>query len=154
MQKVPYIIGLVLLFLGALGCEIKPQPISYGSDGCQFCSMTIVDRLHAAQLVTKKGRAYKFDAIECMINYASDLDKDEVALFLCNHYTTPEELIDATEAVFLISNEIPSPMGANLTAFSSQTAIEQVFAEVGGKTYTWKELVRHLNKNQHVLSRR
>jgi copper chaperone NosL len=31
--------------------------------------MTIVDKVHAAEIVTKKGKVCKFDATECMINY-------------------------------------------------------------------------------------
>ena len=36
--------------------------------------MTIVDRQHAAEAVTSKGKVFKFDAIECMVCllYTSD----------------------------------------------------------------------------------
>ena len=58
-----YLMGLVALFL-AVSCSPEAQPINYGSDQCDFCRMTIVDKAHAAEVVTKKGRAYKFDSGE------------------------------------------------------------------------------------------
>ncbi len=141
--------GLLALFLFSVvftSCSIKPQEISYGTDGCHFCRMTIVDAQHAAQLVTSKGKTYKFDAIECMVNYLDDIDTNTVALYLCNHYTEPKELIKAQEATFLISKGIPSPMGAYLTAFRRQELADSEKAKHGGDLYTWNELLVELNK--------
>lgn len=128
-----------------MGCSIKPQEINYGADGCHFCRMTIVDAQHAAQLVTDKGKVYKFDAIECMVNYQRELDSNTIALSLCNHYTEPKELINVSEATFLISEGIPSPMGAYLTAFSSKGLAEAEKSRFGGSVYTWNELLKELN---------
>ncbi|WP_178987277.1 nitrous oxide reductase accessory protein NosL [Winogradskyella schleiferi] len=134
--------AILLLFLS---CNVSPQPINYGSDGCAFCKMTIVDKVHAAEIVTKKGKVYKFDATECMINYMKDFNTSEIELYLSNNYTEPEVLIDATEATFLISENIPSPMGAFLSAFESKVDAEKFKAEKGGELYTWEELVTKLN---------
>ncbi|MBR9757591.1 MAG: hypothetical protein GYB39_05880 [Algicola sp.] len=142
-------LGLILLLVltGLLtGCNVSPKPIIYGEDGCHFCKMTIVDKVHAAQVVTKKGKAYKFDATECMVNFMNEFDTSEIELFLSNDYTTPESLIDATQATFLISENIPSPMGAFLTAFKNKADAENAKAENGGTLYTWEELLVHLNQ--------
>jgi len=135
-----YFPSLVLLLFLALACTVGPQPIVYGSDGCHFCSMTIVDQQHAAQIVTKKGKAFKFDASECMMNHLKEVDNGEIALFLVNDYKAPGELIDATKATFLISKDIPSPMGEFLTAFSSKDAAESVIGEQQRTILTWIEL--------------
>lgn len=131
-------IAVLLLFLG---CNLAPEPINYGSDGCHFCSMTIVDKTHAAEIVTKKGKVYKFDATECMINFMKDFDTSEIELYLSNNYTEPEALIDATKATFLISENIPSPMGAFLSAFENKGNAEKSQAEKGGNLYTWETLL-------------
>lgn len=140
-----FILGSFVLLIFA-SCEVRSKPINYGSDGCHFCSMTIIDRQHAAQLVTRKGKAYSFDAIECMINYTKELEMEDIQLFLCNNYTFPEELIDATKATFLISESIPSPMGANLTAFETKELAAQFQLENKGVLYSWEALLAHLNK--------
>ncbi|MDH5605047.1 MAG: hypothetical protein OEY51_13950, partial [Cyclobacteriaceae bacterium] len=58
----------VAVWVTGISCTPKPEEIKYGEDLCHFCSMAIVDDKFSAQYVTKKGRAYKFDAIECMIH--------------------------------------------------------------------------------------
>lgn len=132
------ILALLLLFLG---CNVSPKAINYGSDGCHFCKMTIVDKVHAAEIVTKKGKVYKFDATECMINFMEDFETSEIELYLSNNYTEPETLIDATQATFLISKNIPSPMGAFLSAFKNIADAEKFKNEKGGKLYNWEALL-------------
>ena len=44
------------LLLILIGCNASPKAIDYGNDGCHFCKMTIVDKVHAAEIVTKKGQ--------------------------------------------------------------------------------------------------
>ncbi len=132
---------LALLLLLTFSCNVAPKPIVYGSDGCSFCTMTIVDKVHAAEIVTKKGKVYKFDATECMINYLEDFDTSEIQLYLSTNYTEPEVFTDATKATFLISENIPSPMGAFLSAFENKTDAEKFQSEKGGDLYTWSELL-------------
>ncbi len=90
--------------------------------------MTIVDKTHAAEFVTKKGRAYKFDAVECLINDLK-IKMKKNCIYFSNRLSKPEELINATTATYLISEEIKSPMGANLSAFKTKAAL-----------HTWKNL--------------
>lgn len=136
---------LVLVFTSLVACKIKPQPIDFGSDGCHFCSMTIVDRQHAAELVTQKGKVYKFDAVECLINYLKEVEQEDVGLVLVSDYSNPGELTDATTAVYLISEAIPSPMGAYLSAFAKEEDAIVAARKHTGQTYTWAEIKNHLN---------
>lgn len=136
------LIALLLL----MGCNPKPEPIDYGHEGCHFCSMTIVDAQHASQIVTKKGKAFKFDAVECMVNFRKTIDQGEVALYLANHFTTPVELIDATQARFLISENLPSPMGAFLTAFKTEGEVQAQQALSGGEIFDWEGLLAEFDQ--------
>lgn len=138
-----YLIAALLLIF--FSCNVSPKAIDYGSDGCHFCKMTIVDKVHAAEIVTKKGKVYKFDATECMVNSMGEFDASEVKLYLSNNYTEPETLIDATQATFLISENIPSPMGAFLSAFINKADAEKTQSDKGGELYSWDELLAHLN---------
>ncbi len=136
---------ILTIFLGFTlwSCTVKPEPINYGEDGCHFCKMTIVDKLHAAEVVTNKGKIYKFDATECMINFTDEFDTSTIKLYLSNNYTEPEALIDATKATFLISKNVPSPMGAFLSAFKNKEDAVKVQTEKGGEIYNWEELLIH-----------
>ncbi|NND33224.1 MAG: hypothetical protein HKN76_11595 [Saprospiraceae bacterium] len=121
-----------------LSCSIQPDSIYYGEDICSACKMTIVDRQHAAQLITAKGKAFKFDAIECMLR--NKKENEQYHYLLVNDYLQPGDLIDAQKAVYLVSEEIPSPMGANLTAFSDVEAARSSVQSAEGKLFSWEEI--------------
>ncbi len=141
MKKQFVLLFLPVLFL--LACNISPQPINYGEDACHYCTMTIVDHQHAAQIVTDKGKAYKFDAIECMLNYLRENEDINPELYLVNDFMNPGQLIDATKATYLISKNISSPMGAYLSAFQTKEAADKTKMKYEGKLYTWEEILDH-----------
>lgn len=138
-------IYILIIALSLISCEIGPEPIHYGEDGCEYCKMTIVDRQHAAELVTSKGKVYKFDAIECMVNFRKDHKDIQYALYLVNDFSNPGELIDATMATYLISDQISSPMGANLAAFAEEDSALKSKEEYKGDIYTWHQLPSSFN---------
>ena len=119
--------------------------MNYGSDACHYCDMTIVDKQHASQLVTSKGKAYKYDAIECMVHSLQDEFVDtEMAHYLVADFRQPGELIDAKKTSFLVSEKLQSPMGANLSAFINEAAGKKAQEEFTGKTYSWEAIQDHL----------
>jgi len=140
LKQFSFVVSLLVL----TSCNIGPKAIVYGNDGCHFCKMTIVDKIHAAEIVTKKGKVYTFDATECMVNFLKEFNTSEIKLYLSNNYNEPEALIDATKATFLISKNIPSPMGAYLSAFETKNEALMVQSEKGGTIYSWQELINHL----------
>jgi len=139
MKKLFLYFTLGALFL-LTGCKVEPEPINYGKDQCHYCKMNIVDKQHASQMVTKKGKQYKYDAIECMIN---ELNKngnyDDIAVFLVSDYGLGE-MTDAKTATYLISEQIKSPMGANLSAFKSRERAEKFQKENGGELFDWEQI--------------
>ena len=144
MKQIITYTGILLGVLAIVGCSNSPKPIDYGNDGCHYCRMTIVDKIHGAELITDKGKIFKFDATECMLNYMAENEALQISSLLINYYEAPSEFIVAEEATFLISENLPSPMGANLTAFQEQASAERVQLEKGGKLYTWESLKPHL----------
>lgn len=139
------ILQLLLLSLLFTACNVSPKPIEYGTDACHFCDMTIVDKQHASQLVTAKGKAYKFDAIECMVHSLQDEFKEtEMAHQLVANFNEPGNLMDAANASYLVSEKLQSPMGANLSAFLDKESGKKAQQEYTGETYTWKEIQDHL----------
>ena len=141
LKQFSFVVSLLVL----TSCNIGPKAIVYGNDGCYFCKMTIVDKVHAAEIVTNKGKIYTFDATECMVNFQKEFDTLEIKLYLSNNYNEPEALIDATKATFLISKNIPSPMGAYLSAFKTKNEALMVQSEKGGTLYSWQELLNQLH---------
>ena len=131
-------IAVLCLFVS---CQVEPEQINFGTDACHFCKMTIVDQQHAAQYVTNKGKQFKFDAIECMVNELAEKKTDQIALQLVSDYTTPGKMTSATSAIYLISPAIKSPMGANLSAFVTENDALKTKGENEGSLYSWVALL-------------
>lgn len=136
--KIKWTAFIVVIFT-IISCNIEPQKINYGHDHCTFCDMTVVDKTHASEYVTKKGKSYIFDSIECLVQKINE-SEIELAFILVSDYSNPGELTNAETATFLISKEIKSPMGANLSAFSSKEKAEETQQKFGGEIYTWEQL--------------
>ncbi len=133
------IITLFIAFI-SVSCTIEPQPIDYGKDACAFCKMNIVDKQYAAQIVTQKGKVFKYDAAECMVRDIKSRDENSIALFLITDYANPGKLVDATQSTYLISEALPSPMGANLSGFEHKENAIKIQQEKVGTLYSWDEL--------------
>jgi copper chaperone NosL len=139
MSVVKYL--FIGLFFALISCKVAPEKINYGQDHCAFCDMTVVDKTHASEYVTKKGKSYVFDAIECMTQKINQENNEEkLAYILVANYQKPGVLIDATSATYLITKKIKSPMGANLSAFSSLENAKKLQTEFGGTIYNWQQL--------------
>jgi copper chaperone NosL len=130
-----------------IGCNVQPEPIQYGKEACHFCQMNIVDARFGAQLVTTKGKIFKFDAIECMINYKmeSTLAEDDYAHIVINSFDKKGELIPAQTSVFLRSSELPSPMGMYITPFENKKMAMEQQSIHGGEIFDWDELNRNFS---------
>ena len=136
-----YLSAVLLLF----SCTVEPKDIAYGHDHCALCDMTVVDKTHAAQYVTSKGKAYMFDAVECLVRKINkDNNEEQLAFILVIDYNRPGELVNAKDAYYLISENIKSPMGANLSAFSNSKLAQKAKSEFGGEVFSWEELKNKL----------
>lgn len=121
------------------GCTTQPQPIQFGHDGCDFCKMTILDPHFGGELITKKGRVYKFDDIHCIVSFLkSNITEADVAGVYLLDYSA-SRLIKAGDCYLMKSNELHSPMGGNTAAFVSEPAMLQVKQQLSGTGITWNE---------------
>lgn len=132
---------LPLLLL--MGCGANPEPIAFGKDHCSYCKMNIADPKFGAELVTTKGKIFKFDALECMVPFMEEQPEAEYAFTLGIAYDNPEKLVSVDSLQFIISDEYNSPMGANLAGF------RQVRSPGGDhETHDWHSLKQHLSKSR------
>ncbi|MDR7820308.1 nitrous oxide reductase accessory protein NosL [Riemerella anatipestifer] len=70
-----YILTLLLAFITftSFSCNNKNvEAIELGKDQCSHCKMTIQDSRYATELITEKGRIYKFDDLVCMEAYTRE----------------------------------------------------------------------------------
>lgn len=125
---------LPLFFLSS--CGQGPSAIKPGTDHCDFCKMTISDARFAGELVTQKGRVYKFDDLHCLLAYLK-ATPTENGKYYVSDYEQPFTLQPADKMIFVESAELKGPMGGQTAAFSDKEAT----AKYNGKTLTWKEIL-------------
>jgi len=139
--KISAIIAVSLLF----SCSRGPEPIQYGKDACTHCKMTIMDKRFAAEVVTSKGKIFKFDATECMVGFLKENPKiaeNKKSIFLVSNYNKPGWFINARSSFFLNDSTLRSPMGGNLAAFQSKGSAGAAGKEKDYKIYTWPALLK------------
>lgn len=116
------------------------EPIKLNKDNCEFCKMTITDGRFAAELITKKGRVYKFDDLKCMIEYKKENSKSEYRLYFINEYTSSNLLIPAESAFYVESESVKSPMRGNTAAFLENNKAEIFAQENNTIVKSWNEI--------------
>jgi copper chaperone NosL len=142
--KVAVAAALVVFFMSS--CSGKPQPFNYGKDVCDNCKMTIVDPKFGGEIITKKGKLYKFDDAVCMIHYlkSGGIKGTQIAQRLLINFQKKNDFIDADKAFLLVSPELKTPMGGNAAAFASQDEAEKMKSTKGGEVLHWNDV---LNKS-------
>jgi copper chaperone NosL len=138
-----FIMLLVITSLASVSCSVSPDPIHYGEDDCVHCTMTIMDRRYGTEIVTNKGKVFKFDSVECMVEYllGDKVAEGDVKLVLVTPFNRPEELVDAGNSQVLHCKDLPSPMGKYLTAFKDKTDAMHFREEYGGVLFSWEDLL-------------
>ncbi|MDW8069573.1 MAG: nitrous oxide reductase accessory protein NosL [Anaerolineae bacterium] len=121
---------------------LRPPDIAYGKDPCVECGMIINDPRFAAAYVTRDGQARLFDDIGDMVVYYRK-HREDVAAFFVHDYET-RAWIDATQAFFVQSPRIHSPMGFGLAAFSDRPRAEAFAQENGGEIRDWAQILQEV----------
>jgi copper chaperone NosL len=143
MKNLLYLLISVLF----ISCSTDPEPIDYGNEACAFCEMTIVDRSFSAQAVSEKGKQFKYDAIECMVNDLHD-HTEAMALQQVANFSHPGNMIAVEQALFLVNDSINSPMGANLAAVKKESSIASTQSS---GTYYWNDLKAYLLEKDTII---
>jgi copper chaperone NosL len=135
------LIALVLT-ITLLSCNVEPEPIQYGTDACHTCKMTLMDKKFGAELVTEKGKVYKFDDVNCMLSFYNSNEASERYKYrLVVDFAEPGKLIEANDAFYLKSSEIKSPMASQVAAFGKKENMEELKKQLKGIYLVWGELV-------------
>ncbi len=144
MKKIVAIIGFCLTFLTS--CSSQTEPISYGKENCDLCKMTIMEKKYACELVTKKGKIFKFDEVSCMIKYLkiSHTTEEDYAFMVVNDFNNPQNFIDVKKATFVGGEDFISPMRGDLAAFSEIKDIDKKRPNI--EVFSWKEVFEKFNK--------
>ncbi len=93
-----------------------------------------------AQCITNKGRVYYFDDLACMIRFKSENTTLSFANFYIADFNNPTKYLLINEAILLKNEEIKSPMGGNMIAFSKQIDADEFLQKHTAEKISWEDL--------------
>lgn len=140
------IISTTILFTG---CTPKPEKIQIGKDVCAECKMTIVDPKFGGEIVSRKGKVFKFDDTHCIAAFFKRraIEMSDIHKTYFVDYEGQHGFINVKNAEFVISSSFRSPMVGNAAAFHSKKAAEEHSAGIdGSKVTNWSTLYNILIK--------
>ncbi len=125
-----------------LSCNKGPQQILTGTDHCYSCKMTISDPRFGAEIITQKGKAYKFDDTHCLLGYlrSNDLPGTEIKDIYVSNFSMDHQLLNIKEALLLSSEEIRGPMGGNIAAFNHADSFNKIREFYKGIAVNWGDV--------------
>lgn len=132
--------AFIILFLAS--CSKGYKPIEYGSDGCAHCKMTIMDARYGAEVVTDKGKVYKFDDILCLRQYITEqnMNEAELSLFVEKYTAEKNDVTDAKQATYLQHEYFASPMNGDYAAFTNATDAQKFADSLQVSMLQWNNI--------------
>lgn len=135
-------VTFLLIFFGS--CNTGPQPIKIGVDACSFCKMIISDNRFGGEIITKKGKNYKFDDIHCLISFKKSdaLKKEEINHIYFVKFDGTHDFIEASKSFLFKSDELHTPMAGNIAAFENEQSLNNAAQKFKGVATNWNDLVK------------
>lgn len=126
------------------GCSSGPQPVVAGKDNCYLCKMTVTDTRYAAELITEKGKVYKFDDIYCLQSFIKSnvLDDNNVRAVYLADFAGDHQLVKAEECFILQGGDIRGPMNGHVIAFRNKDSMKHMEARYNASHINWEQVLR------------
>ncbi len=138
------VVATLFLSLSLLtSCTASPQPIKLGVDNCQNCKMTISDAKFGAEIISTKGKIFKFDEINCLVSYLKEgnIKLKEIKDFYLIDFCSNHQLINESNSFLLKSETFKSPMGGNVASFLNNDSLQFYKKKLNGELVNWEQLI-------------
>lgn len=142
-------VAAISVCLMMTACTPKAEKIAYGKDNCAECKMTIMDPKFGGEIVTTKGKVFKFDDAHCIAVFLErrGVELSDIHETLFAQYEPPHDFVKVQQAEFVVSSTFKSPMGGNAAAFKNKHTAENKSKEIpGSKNTNWATLYNILIK--------
>ncbi len=135
-------IAVWLVLAASAGCDRRevagPPELKLGRQECAHCGMLINEDRCSSSLLVERGDRREhalFDDIGCMLDFSHD-DHHDARVVECFVHDYPTRTWRASkDMLFLVasSEQVTTPMGSGIVAFSDRAAAEQMRTETGGE---------------------
>lgn len=137
-------VAACMLLLVTMGCKTGPTDIRFGKDVCDHCKMVIMDKKFGGEIITTKGKCFRFDDTKCLVAFSKTEAVGTAnieATYLLDYYGTGNLL--CTDSCYIMSSSnLHGPMGGNVVAFKDETSLNKAISELKGTSMTKDELMK------------
>lgn len=132
----------LFFIVGLSSCTVKPEAINIGKDDCCFCKMTISDNRFGGEIISKKGKIFKFDDGHCLLSFlqSKTLEPNEIADVYLVDFSGDHQLLKADNAFIFKSDLLRSPMDGNIAAFANEDSMKKLMQQYSGNKLSWSQL--------------
>lgn len=138
------IVTIAIVLISLQSCSNSPQPISYGTDACDFCKMTIMEKKFACEWLTDKGKAFRFDDLHCLQSFVK-VNKSNGTPYI-NDFLGKKEFVKAGNLFFVKSEELRGPMGGHIAGFADKASADDFAQKSRGQRLSWQEVEKEAFK--------
>ena len=133
---------LLLPLLLFSSCSPGVEPIVAGRDNCSLCKMGISDVKYGGEIVTKKGKAYKFDDLHCLLSYlkSDPAIQEQVKDIYVVDFSGNHSLVNINKSFFLQGDDIHGPMNGNVIAFQNRDSLKSAATRLSATDISWEQL--------------
>lgn len=144
LSKSTAALAVLAIFPLLASCDSGPVPIKFGVDGCDHCKMTIMDKKFGGEIVTTKGKIYRFDDITCITEFIhkGTVPTANIGGIYIMDYAGSGQMILNVQAFFCEADTIRGPMGGHIAAFISKEECQSFINANSGKSITWTEIAK------------
>lgn len=133
-------IWLLVGVMALTGCRHGPEAIAFGVDTCQHCKMTLLDRRFGGEIVSRHGKVFKFDSLDCLHSFArshpGETSEDSQVFVLDGGGSG--ELLKADDAKFQERADLHAPMGKAILATKASANMAV------GQFLSWQDVQKRL----------
>jgi copper chaperone NosL len=108
--------------------------------------MGIIDPKFGNEIITRKGKVYKFDDVICMSRFlkSGTVEEKDITQTVVINFEKQNDFLDIHKSFFVVAPEVRSPMGSNAAAFTNKEAAEKFNQNKTGLVFSWQELFSKL----------
>lgn len=106
--------------------------------------MTVTDNRFGAEVITRKGKVYKFDDGQCLLSFIKSdlLIKNEIANVYFVDYCGQHALVQVKECFLLKSDLFQSPMNGKIAAVSNIDSMKSLTKQYQASAVSWDQLIK------------
>ena len=117
----------------------EPPAIKLGRDACKRCGMIISEERFASGIVDSDGNALIFDDAGEMVATVQEEGLNDRRVWI--HGAPSLEWMDARDAWYAVTMEMPTPMGSGVFPFDTESDARAFADEHAGAVFTWDDLL-------------